>query len=72
MVCDFSKLHIDYISAADQFSVFVHAERLNKMKMNFSLSVHTKTDNWPAADMLPISSVETSQIICYKVTELAY
>ena len=37
--------HIGYISAADQFSVFVHAERLNKTKMNFSLSVHTKTDN---------------------------
>ena len=33
MVCDISILHIGYISATDHLSVFVHTERLDKMKL---------------------------------------
>ena len=39
-------LHTYYTSATDQWSVFVHTERLNKMMIRFSLSVCTKIDSW--------------------------
>ena len=45
MVCDVSALHIGYILAADQFSVFVHTERLNEVKIKFCLYSCTKIDN---------------------------
>ena len=38
MVCDVSMLHVGYISEADEFSVFVHTERL--VFVLFSLSVY--------------------------------
>ena len=44
MVFDVSMLKIAYISAADQLSVFVHTERLNKIEIKPSLHVCTKTD----------------------------
>ena len=37
MVCDVSNLHIGYISAADQLSVFVYIERLNRIKIRLRL-----------------------------------
>ena len=33
MGCKISMLHIGYISATDHLSVFVHTERLDKMKL---------------------------------------
>jgi hypothetical protein len=67
-----SMLQIGYISTSDQLSVFVHAERLNKINNIFGLSICTKTDNsCSAAVMQPISTIEKSKTICDKVTELA-
>ena len=52
MVCDVSALHIGYILAADQFSVFVHMYRKNKWNENKILSfLCTKIDNWSATGM---------------------
>ena len=45
MVFEVSMLQIGYISAADQLSVFVYTERLNKIEIKPSLYVRTKTDN---------------------------
>ena len=36
------------------------------------MCVHKERDNWNAGDMQPICNVETSQIICDKLTELAF
>ena len=71
MICYVSTLHIGYTSGADQLSVFVHTERLNIILILSNLSVCTKSDNWSAADILPICNVETIQTISDEVTELA-